>query len=63
MLLQTQGKEIRILPAWPEEWDVVYKLHAPYNTTVEVEYKRGKLVKLNVTPKERGKDVTYEGDK
>jgi len=29
------GKEIRILPAWPSDWDVDYKLRAPENTTVE----------------------------
>lgn len=34
MLLQTDGKEIRILPTWPKEWQVDFKLHAPYNTVV-----------------------------
>lgn len=34
MLLQTDGKEIRVLPSWPKEWQVNFKLHAPYNTVV-----------------------------
>ena len=29
MLLQADGEEILIAPAWPEGWDVEFKLHAP----------------------------------
>jgi hypothetical protein len=36
---------------------VHFKLHAPYNTTVEAEWKGGKVVKLHVLPEERKKDV------
>jgi hypothetical protein len=46
-----------LFPAWPKEWDVQFKLHAPYNTTVEGVYRDGKLVELEVTPKSRRKDV------
>ena len=35
MLLQTEDKTILLLPAWPADWDVDFKLHAPYNTVVE----------------------------
>lgn len=28
--MQTIGREIRLLPAWPKQWDVDFKLHAPY---------------------------------
>ena len=34
MLLQTDGKNL-LFPAWPKDQDVHFKLHAPYNTTVE----------------------------
>lgn len=57
MLLQTVGRKIHILPCWPKGKDVCFKLHAPQNTTVEVEYKDGKIRKLEVLPKERMKDV------
>ncbi|MEP7233501.1 MAG: DUF5703 domain-containing protein [Ginsengibacter sp.] len=57
MLLQCDDKEIRLLPAWPKNWDVSFKLNAPYNTTVECVYKGGKTEKLIVTPEARRKDV------
>ena len=57
MLMQTSGDEIRLFPAWPEDWDVKFKLHAPYGTIVEGELKNGKLKSLEVNPKSREKDV------
>ncbi|WP_051691580.1 hypothetical protein [Pedobacter borealis] len=35
MLMQVDGKKIYLYPAWPKEWDVHFKLYAPYQTTVE----------------------------
>jgi hypothetical protein len=57
MLIQCYGRQILLLPAWPAEWDVDFKLHAPYNTVVEGRYAGGKLVELRVTPQERAADV------
>ena len=57
MLMQTDGKKIYLFPAWPKGWDVSFKLHAPYNTTVEGVLKQGKVVSLNVTPKSRQTDI------
>lgn len=57
MLLQTPGDRILLLPAWPREWDVDFKLHAPRQTTVEVSLKGGKITSLKVTPESRRKDV------
>ncbi|MVM35325.1 hypothetical protein GO755_35210 [Spirosoma sp. HMF4905] len=57
MLMQTDGKTIRLLPAWPADWNATFKLHAPYNTTVEGRVVNGKLENLKVTPQERAKDV------
>ena len=57
MLLQSEGNKLFVLPAWPKTWDVSFKLHAPYNTTVEGVLKAGKLEKLKVTPESRAKDV------
>ena len=55
MLLQVDDKRILLFPAWPKEKDVHFKLHAPYNTTVEAELKDGKLVSLKILPEERRK--------
>ncbi len=57
MLLQTDDKRILLFPAWPKDKDVHFKLHAPYNTTVEAEVKNGQVVLLKVLPEERKKDV------
>ena len=57
MLLQTDDRKIYLLPAWPKEWDTHFKLHAPYQTTVEGRVQGGKLVELKVLPKERMKEV------
>jgi type II secretory pathway component HofQ len=57
MLLQADGRTIQLLPAWPANWDVSFKLHAPYNTTVEGVFKAGKMEQLKVTPASRTKDV------
>jgi len=57
MLLQVDDKRILLFPAWPKNIDVHFKLHAPYNTTVEAELKDGKMISLKVFPEERKKDV------
>jgi alpha-L-fucosidase 2 len=57
MLLQTDGRRIRLLPAWPPEWTADFKLHAPYQTTVEGHVENGKLTRMVVTPASRAKDV------
>jgi hypothetical protein len=58
MLIQHSGEKILLLPAWPKDWDVSFKLHAPRQTTVEVVYRGGKIEKLEVLPRERFKDIT-----
>jgi hypothetical protein len=57
MLLQTDDKAIMLFPAWPMNIDVHFKLHAPYNTTVEAELKDGKVIMLKILPEEREKDL------
>ena len=63
MLIQGDGRKIILFPAWPRDWDVDFKLHAPYRTTVEATLRGGKIVRLEVTPKERAKDVVNALDK
>ncbi len=57
MLLQNDGDEIIVLPAWPRQWDVDFKLHAGMNTTVECAVRGGKVLKLEVRPRSRRPDV------
>jgi len=58
MLMQTDDRQIYLLPAWPKDWDVDFKLHAPYQTAVEAVVRNGKIEMLRVTPQERRRDVT-----
>lgn len=57
MLLQTAGDKIYLFPAWPKDWDVHFKLHAPHQTTVEGVLKAGKVESLIVLPETRKKDI------
>jgi hypothetical protein len=57
MLVQYNGDKIILLPAWPADWDVDFKLHAPKNTIITGKVENGKLVKMDVTPKKRSKDI------
>ena len=57
MLLQTDGNKILLFPAWPKDWDVDFKLHAPHQTTVEAKFRKGKIEQLVVTPASRAADI------
>jgi len=52
-----QAGPIRLLPAWPKDWNVDFKLHAPGNTTVRAVYRDGKVETIEVQPQSRRKDV------
>lgn len=58
MLLQSEGRKMMLLPAWPRDWNANFKLRAPYDTTVEGTVINGKLTRLKVTPVSRKKDLT-----
>ena len=62
MLMQTVGRRIVLLPAWPASWDCDFKLHAPYQTIVEGKVRAGKITSLKVTPDGRSKDVIVRGE-
>ncbi len=59
MLVQEVPGKILLLPAWPKEWDVNFKLHVMRNTTVEGEVKDGKIIRIKVVPEERRKDLVF----
>ena len=64
MLMQTEpaiGAEydgkIYLLPAWPPDWNVQFKLHAPGHAIVAGEFRDGRWHSLHVTPPSRRSDV------
>jgi hypothetical protein len=57
MLMQTPGDQIILFPAWPPDWDVEFKLHAPGNTVVSGTYRDGRLETLDIRPPRRRADV------
>jgi hypothetical protein len=59
ILLQADpySKKIYLLPAWPSAWNSDFKLHAPYNTTIEGQIRNGTIKNLKVTPESRRKDI------
>ena len=42
--------KIYLLPAWPKEWDVDFKLHASQQTIIETIVRNGKVISLKVNP-------------
>jgi hypothetical protein len=60
MLLQSEGRKILLLPAWPKNWDCAFKLHAPLQTTVEGRVEQGVITQLRVTPEARRADVVVQ---
>ena len=59
MLMQTDGRKIMLLPAWPKDWDADFKLHAPYRTVVSGRVEQGRVTKLTVNPRGRKKDIVF----
>ena len=59
MLLQTEPytDKIHLFPAWPKEWDVSFKLHAPGNTIVQGRVEDGKVISLEVNPECRTENI------
>jgi hypothetical protein len=57
MLIQTDGKKIFLLPAWPRDWDVDFKLRVPYQTILEGQVRGGAVIRLSVKPSSRRQDV------
>ncbi|NIJ45833.1 hypothetical protein FHR24_002304 [Wenyingzhuangia heitensis] len=63
MCLQTisnDGKDLTVLPTWPKDWDVDFKLHAPQKTIVEAKQINSKVKDVAVTPSSRIKDIVYK---
>ncbi|MEI8235106.1 MAG: DUF5703 domain-containing protein [Verrucomicrobiota bacterium] len=61
MLVQEGQGKINLLPAWPAEWDVDFKLHLQGGTVLTGTVKDGKLVAWDITPTARKADVVVCG--
>ena len=57
MLLQSDGRRIFLLPAWPEDWDVSFRLRAAGGAMVECVYRDGKVRSLRIEPEDRRRDI------
>lgn len=57
MLIQSRGERIFILPAWPQDINIAFKLYAESGTVIEAEYRNGKLVSCSAEPPARTKDI------
>ena len=59
MLVQYEDHRILMFPAWPQEWDADFKVHLPYETTIEGVLKDGVVESLTVTPEHRDADIEF----
>jgi hypothetical protein len=57
MLVQEAGDKILLLPAWPADWDVDFKLHVSGGAVVSGTVGGGKLQTWDIEPASRKKDV------
>lgn len=57
MLLSVDGDVIHLGQAWPADWDVEFRLHAPGRTVVEGSIVDGVVRSLSVEPAQRRSDV------
>ena len=57
MLLQYDDNEIYLLPAWPKDWDVDFKLHAPNQTVISISVKNGEIIQRNMETDKNGPKI------
>jgi len=57
MLVQEAGGKVLLLPAWPADWDVDFRLHLSGTTALTGTVKDGKLLRWDINPPTRKKDV------
>ncbi|MBS1748486.1 MAG: hypothetical protein JST63_01125 [Bacteroidetes bacterium] len=57
MLLQTNADDVYLLPAWPKEWNVKFKLHIPGSKQIEAEWKNGEMVMVKRYPEPKSGEV------
>jgi hypothetical protein len=64
MLMQWDDNgKIYLLPTWPKDWDVSFKLHAARKTVVQAKFEKGKIIDLKVSPESRRRDIVMPSGK
>ena len=57
MLVQEADGKILLLPAWPDSWDVDFRLHLSGKTIITGKVEEGKLLNWEIIPESRKNDV------
>jgi alpha-L-fucosidase 2 len=57
MIIQYEDNQVSLLPAWPKEWDVRFKVSGPNKTIIEGTFENGKMSDLKIAPKDKIKIV------
>jgi alpha-L-fucosidase 2 len=59
MLMQADpySQKVYLLPAWPENWNAEFKLHAPHKTVISGKIVNGKMEEFQVIPESRKNDI------
>ena len=57
MLIASTGKRVCVLPGWPLDRDVAFRVNSENGLGIEVAYTGGKLERLEVHPKQRTSEV------
>ncbi len=57
MLMQCDDGKIHLFAAWPKDWNVEFRLHAPGQTVVEGAYRQGERLAVRVWPEDRAADL------
>ncbi len=50
MIIQYEDSNAYLLPAWPKEWNVRFKVSAPHKTKIEGTYENGKITAIKASP-------------
>ncbi|MCU7552573.1 DUF5703 domain-containing protein [Chitinophagaceae bacterium LB-8] len=57
MIMQCENNKIVLMPAWPADWNVHFKLNAPSGTVISGFVQDQKLTQWDIYPLDRKKDV------
>ncbi|HTE25699.1 DUF5703 domain-containing protein [Flavitalea sp.] len=53
MIIQYEDNEVRLLPAWPKEWDLSFKVSGPNKTIFSGTIEEGRITTLKVSGRKR----------
>ena len=59
MIIQEIGDSILVMPSWPDDWNVNFKMYASGNTMIEGKFVNGGFENVKVVPAAREKDLIF----